>query len=173
MAACSPAPDTSGQATEPAAVASPGCGAQGSFRVRLYGEISADLSWPSPEYECRGMPRPDGQGARLFFSGHDQAGEQRLAFILALPGFDRDAAGRELGSKLTVIEEGSGRFFSTAADTSCLTDISTIDAPDPESGQVAVHGAVFCVSPLAEINGDSSISIAELRFSGMLDWGGS
>ena len=48
-----------------------------------------------------------------------------------------------------------------------------IDAPDPESGQVAVHGAVFCVSPLAEINGDSSISIAELRFSGMLDWGGS
>jgi hypothetical protein len=171
MAACSPAPDPPGQATEPAAVASPGCGAQGSFRARLYGEISADLSWPSPEYECRGMPRPDGQGARLFFSGHDEAGDQRLAFILAIPGFDQDAAGRELGSTLTVIEEGSGRFFSTATDASCLTDITTIDAP--EAGRVAVHGAVFCVSPLAEVNGDSSISIAELQFSGMLDWGGS
>lgn len=173
IAACSPVTETSGEPTDPAPAASPGCGAQGSFHARLYGEISADLAWSSPDYECRGMPRPDGRGARLFFSGFESAGDQRLAFILAIPAFDRDAVGRELGSTLTVIEVGSGRFFSTATDTSCLTDIAAIDAPDPDSGRVAVHGAVFCVSPLAEVNGDSSVSIAELRFSGMLDWGAS
>ena len=170
IVACSPAADSPGEVTAPAPPASAGCDAQGSFRARLYGEITADLSWASPQYECRGMPRPDGRGARLFFAGHDTAGDQRLAFILAIPAFDRDAASRELGSSLTVIEEGSGRFFSTATEMNCLTDITAIEAPDPESSRVSVHGAVFCVSPLAEVNGDSSVSIAELQFSGMLDW---
>jgi hypothetical protein len=170
IAACGPAASTSGEATEPEPAYSVGCGAEGAFQARLYGAIAAELAWSSPQYECRGMPRPDGQGVRLFFAGLDAASGERLAFILAIPGFDRDATGREFDSTLTVIEEGSGRFFSTALDASCVTDIAAIDTPGPDAERLAVHGAVFCVAPLAEVNGDSSVSIAELSFAGMLDW---
>ena len=168
LGACSPAADA------PSELAAPdpsGCAADGTFRARLYGEIAADLTWRGPEYECRGMPRPEGRGARLYFAGHEDAGDQRLAFILALPAFDRDAAGRELDSTLTVIEEGSGRFFSNATPSGCVTNLSAIDTATEREQALTVHGSVFCVSPLAEVNGESSVSIAELRFSGMLDWG--
>lgn len=117
------------------------------------------------------MPRPGGQGARLYFAGHDTAGDQRLVFILAVPAFDPDAAGRELDSTLTVIEEGSGRFFSTATDSGCVTALSAVDAAGQDAQALTVEGSVFCVSPLAEVNGGSSVSLGELRFAGMLDWG--
>lgn len=170
IGACSPAADRPGETTGPEPTESGTCGAQGAFRASLYGEIAADIRWSSRQYECRGMPRPDGQGARFFFAGHDDAGDRRLAFILAIPEFDRDAAGRELDSTLTLIEEGSGRFFSTATDANCATHIAGIDAMAADGARVTVRGTVFCVSPLAEVNGDSSVSVAELRFAGVLDW---
>lgn len=169
IAACGPTASTSGEPVAPVAAHSVGCAAEGVFHARLYGAIAAELAWSSPQYECRGMPRPGGRGIRLFFAGHEETSDQRLAFILAIPEFDPDATGREFDSTLTVIEEGGGRFFSTAIDASCVTEISAIDTLGPDADRLAVHGAVFCVSPLAEVNGDSSLSIAELRFSGMLD----
>jgi hypothetical protein len=170
LAACSPAADTPPELAAPSPPEPGGCAADGTFRARLYGEIAADITWRGSQYECRGMPRPEGRGARLYFAGHDDAGDQRLAFILALPAFDRDAASRELDSTLTVIEEGTGRFFSTATDSGCVTDLSAIDPAAEDAGALTIHGSVFCVSPLAEVNGESSVSIAELRFTGMLEW---
>jgi hypothetical protein len=171
--ACSPAADRPAETADPERTESGACGAGGTFHASLYGEIAADIGWSDRQYECRGMPRPDGQGARFFFAGHDEAGDRRLAFILAIPEFDRDAAGQELDSTLTLIEEGSGRFFSTATDANCATAIAGIEAIADDGTQVAVRGSVYCVSPLAEVNGDSSVSVAELRFAGVLDWNGS
>ena len=165
--------DTAADSPPELAVPDPaGCAADGTFRARLYGEIAADLTWRGSEYECRGMARPEGRGVRLYFAGHEDSGDQRLAFILALPAFDPDAAGGELDSTLTVIEEGSGRFFSTATDSGCVTELTAIDPLAHDSQTLTVHGKVFCVSPLAEVNGESSVSIAELRFSGILERGG-
>lgn len=151
-----------------------GCGEAGSFRVRVYGEITADLDWSHGQYECRGMPRPDDRGVRLFFVGPDRDAERRLAFILAIPDFDAaSAAGGEFASTLTLIEEGGGRFFSTSSNANCLTEIATVDAISTEADRFTVTGAVYCVSPLAEVNGESSVSIAELSFTGLLDWSAS
>jgi hypothetical protein len=171
LAACSPATGTSGEPPVPESSQAAGCGAGGSFHARLYGAVAADLAWSSLQYECRGMPRPDGQGVRLFFAGHEESRDQRLAFILAIPEFDLNASGRELDSTLTVIEEGGGRFFSTAIEANCVTDISAIDRTGPGAEQLVVRGDVFCIAPLPEVNGDSSVSIAELRFAGILEWG--
>lgn len=150
-----------------------GCGDAGSFRVRLYGEITADLQWTHAEYECRGMPRPDGDGVRLFFAGPYQGETRRLAFILAIPDFRQEAVGQELATTLTLMEEGSGRFFSTAGSANCLTELGAVDAVGTSGDRFVVTGAVYCISPLAEVNGDSSVSIAELRFTGLLDRGAS
>ena len=170
-AACRPASDTTIAPAADTTTASSRCAAPGYFRAQLYGEISADLDWSSEQYECRGMPRPNGAGARLFFAGDDRVNDRRLAFIVAIPEFDESASGKELSSTLTVIDEGSGRFFSTASGADCLTHVASVDALEPSAGRYAVGGAVYCVSPLAEVNGDSSISIAELGFAGVLDWG--
>jgi len=78
-----------------------------------------------------------------------------------------------LSSNVTLIEEGGGRFFSTPDIKNCLADIESVTTLD-ESGDVySVVGALYCVTPLPELNGDSSVSIPELHFSGLLDWNAS
>ena len=71
----------------------------------------------------------------------------------------------------TLIEEGGGRFFSTVSESNCVTRIVSVDEAGADSRRVAISGDVYCVSPLAEVNGNSSVSIADLRFTGLLDWG--
>lgn len=147
------------------------CGKRGYLSTSLYGAIDATLDWASPELECEGMPRPGSEGARLRFAGTD--GERRLAIIIALPDLERGTKGRELASKVTLIEEGSGRFFSTAAPEACWTDVTLLETINGSGDRYAIGGTLYCLSPLAEVNGASSVTIAELRFQGLLDWGAS
>ena len=48
-----------------------------------------------------------------------------------------------------------------------------LDALDDSGDSFALGGLLYCVSPLPEVNGDSSVSIPELRFQGLLDWSSS
>ena len=173
LGACGPATD---KAVAPAAVqgaAAGGCADSGYLKARLYGEISADLDWSGRDLECTGMPRPKGAGARLRFAGPDHDGDRRLAFIVAIPDLDRDSAGQQLSSTVTLIEEGGGRFFSTARAGNCVAEVSGISPLNESGDQSAISGAVYCVSPLAEVNGTSSVSIPELHFGGQIDWNSS
>ncbi|MEJ2171246.1 MAG: hypothetical protein P8X59_00580 [Woeseiaceae bacterium] len=147
------------------------CGKRGYLSTSLYGAIDATLDWASPELECEGMPRPGSEGARLRFASTD--GERRLAIIIALPDLERGTKGRELASKVTLIEEGSGRFFSTAAPEACWTDVTLLETINGSGDRYTIGGTLYCLSPLAEVNGASSVTIAELRFQGLLDWGAS
>ncbi len=177
---CKPA----GQAPTSAAVSESGavataqnpalkCGTDGELRGRLYGAIDAQLEWENYDLECSGMPRPEGQGVRLHFAGTVDGSEQRVAMIVAIPDLGREALGREYRSNVTIIEEGVGRFFSTPNLDNCLTDITTLIALDDGGDRYSLGGLLYCVSPLPEVNGDSSISIPELRFHGLLDWSSS
>ena len=146
-----------------------GCGEQGYLRTTLYGEYAGTVDWSAAELDCEGMPRPEGAGARLRFAG--RAGELSLAVIVAMPGLERGATARELGSNVTVIEEGSGRFFGTSGLGTCWTDITEQQPLDGHSNAYFVAGTLYCIAPLAEINGDSSVTVRELAFGGLLDWG--
>ena len=115
------------------------------------------------------MPRPEGAGSRLRFAG--PAGDLSIAIIIAMPDLERGAAARELGSNVTVIEEGGGRFFSTAGLGNCWTDVHEQRPADDGSDGYFVTGTLYCIAPLAEVNGDSSITVRELEFGGYLDWG--
>lgn len=116
------------------------------------------------------MPRPNGNGARLRFAGTAGEDAQKIAIIIAIPGLRRAQEGSELASNVTLIEEGRGQFFSTANLDNCLTDITELDAIDDSQDRYAIGGVLYCVSPLAQINGDSSVTIVELHFVGLLDW---
>lgn len=162
--------DTPEPAARPALLppppASSDCGDRAYLRTNFYGEFSGPVDWAASELECEGMPRPDGAGARLRFAG--QAGDMSLAIIIAVPGFERGAEARELGSNVTLIEEGGGRFFSTSGIDSCWTDV----LEQREAGEDVnfVAGRLYCIAPLAEVNGDSSVMLRELEFGGYVDW---
>ncbi len=149
------------------------CGDDGRLSAEIYGAIRASLDWHRNDVECEGMPRPDGSGVRLRFGGEAGAGEWPIAVIIAMPDFTRDTTKTEFSANVTLIQEGSGRFFSTSDLDNCLCEIAAVRPLDDSGKRVGVSGALYCVSPLPEVNGGSSISVPELLFTGLLDWGAS
>ena len=149
------------------------CGATGMLRGAIYGAIETRLDWGKHDLECSGMPRPEGRGARLRFAGQSADGTHALAVIVAIPELARNASGAEYDANVTLIEEGNGRFFSTPDLGNCLADIASAETLDDSGDRYSIRGALYCVSPLPEINGDSSVSVPDLQFSGLLDWSAS
>lgn len=147
------------------------CGRQGYLSANLFGAIAGPVDWAAADLDCAGMPRPGGEGARLRFAGSEN--DRQIAIIIAMPGLERGATGIEIASKVTLIEEGSGRFFSTTGLDSCWTDITTLESIDEADSRFTIGGTLYCVLPLAEVNGKSSVSIPELQFQGLLDWNAS
>ncbi len=145
------------------------CGDQGFLSAELYGAIETTVNWAATDLRCEGMQRPNSRGARLRFSGHTSDGKN-IAFIIALPDLQHGETGEEFRSNITLIEEGGSRFFSTADLEICWTDINGVESVDDTSTRITISGAVYCVAPLREVNGDSDVSIRDFRFRGLLDW---
>ena len=115
------------------------------------------------------MPRPNGEGARLRFSG-PAADTAQLTFIFGIPGLEAGMAGHELPTNVTLIEESAGRFFNSANLDACWTDITQQILDDKDEDVYRVSGELYCITALAELNGPGSISLSKLAFSGLLDW---
>lgn len=160
--------------TAPVALqAVPACGSDGALVTEIYGGVRASIDWNAGTLECEGMPRPNGEGARLRFAGPLAAadGQRQLAFILGLPDLVEGETAVELPTNVTLMEEGTGRFFGTREADKCWTDIETHERLQPvESSTYRISGVLYCMAPLADLNGKSSISFADLRFTGRLDW---
>ncbi len=168
LCACSEDNTTVAEAPPAAATIEYTCGRGGSLKTTMFGAISAEIDWNATEVACEGMPRPRGEGARLRFAGTLVEADQDIAIIIGLPDLEPGATGKELVTNATLILEGNGRFFSTAVEAACWTDV-TRQEPLNEN-RYAISGNMYCIAPLAEVNGDSSVIIEELSFSGLLDW---
>ena len=149
------------------------CGNEGRLSTELYGAVAVRVDWNKNDLECVGMPRPEGRGARLRFAAKPADDNLQLAIIIAIPDLERDAPLGEFSVNVTLIEEGNGRFFSTSDLNNCLTDITSMTGLDDSGDRYSISGELFCVLPLPEINGDSSVSIPKMLFSGLLDWSAS
>src|SRR5690606_29537705 len=79
------------------AAATANCVDDGVLAGETYGAIVSTLDWRGDKLECEGMPRPNGEGARLRFAGPATAeGETlNLAFIIALPRLEQGKSARE------------------------------------------------------------------------------
>ena len=164
LAACNDAAETD---ASPAPVAST-CGDQGYLRASLTGALTADIDWSDADLRCESMRRPDDRGVRLRLAG-DVRGA-RIAFIVALPELRAGQTGTGFDSVVTLMVEGSARFFSTPNLGACWADIDT-NAPLTEpGGSHVVAGTLDCVAPLGEFNGDAYVDLRDLRFSGIGDW---
>jgi hypothetical protein len=149
------------------------CAEDGRLKVELYGGIQASIDWQADELACTGMPRPNDQGARVRLSGPLGSGAEvrTLAFILGLRDLEVGQTGAEFPTNVTLIEEGTGRFFSSRDTSDCWTDVSRqepISTTDERTFRI--EGTLYCVSPLAELNGSTSVTFTELKFTGRLTW---
>jgi hypothetical protein len=115
------------------------------------------------------MPRPTSKGARLRFAGLTSENEP-LALIFGIPDLHPGATGVELPTNVTLIAENQGRFFSTPDTSSCWTDVLSQGLLDGSSVRYGITGVLYCVAALAEVNGNSSITLGDLKFAGILDW---
>lgn len=169
LGACQPPPTAADVETAPVTL----CGDDGRLVTELFGALQVELDWHAGVLECEGMPRPEGRGARLRFAGPAMQGSaaRSLAFILAMPDIKRGESDHELPTNVTLIEEGTGRFFATADTHSCWTDIERHERDDNiDEASYRISGILYCVAPLAELNGKASVTLTELRFAGRLDW---
>ena len=116
------------------------------------------------------MRRPNDAGVRLRFAGPIAlpGGTRELAVIIALPELARGATVAETPAKVTMIEEDTGRFFTSGNAEICWSDIQR-QAPLSETSY-AIRGIVYCVSPLAELRGTGDVTFTDLYFSGQVDW---
>ena len=105
---------------------------------------------------------------RLRFAGLHPDGKTTLAVIIALPDLMAGEGGDELSSRVTVIEEGGGRFFSNREKNNCWTDLDVLSAAD-EQPEI-VSGILYCIGPLTQINGDDAVLLGDLHFTGFIDW---
>ncbi len=169
LTGCSPPPVADETSVVAKEAASFNCGRGGFLEGEIAGAVAATLEWDASVLDCEGMPRPEGRGARLRFAGPGNGDNGSLAVIIALPDLPRGDTGSEFPTNATLMIEGSGRFFSTSTEDVCWTDVTR---QEPLSGdRYAISGSLYCIAPLVEVNGDASVSIPELRFSGLLDWG--
>lgn len=168
LAACNSGADVAADTSKEAPVLL--CGNDGHLSAQLYGAIETRLDWDEDDLECTGMPRPEGKGIRLRLAATDATTGSELVFIIAIPGFERSSGPAEFDTNTTLIESGHGRFFSTPDTDNCLVDVEAVTGIDESGERYAISGALYCVMPLPEVNGDSSVFIPELRFAGLLDW---
>jgi hypothetical protein len=171
LAACggdTPALAGPGGPSLPAAEIAARCDDGAYLSGRVVGAVTADLGKPAGQLACNGGPRPDGEGARLRFAREDETGAG-LAVIIAMPELDRDTTGPELEANVTLIVEGEARFFSTQNRETCWADI--VENAPVGDGRYAVAGELYCIAPLAEVNGDASITLDGLAFRGFVDRG--
>jgi hypothetical protein len=153
--------------------ATPRCLPGGHLTASVYGSLEGRLDWQEGELVCEGMPRPRGEGARLRFEGPatDSSSVDRLAFIIALPDLAEGRTAAELPAGVTLMEVNAGRFFSSPEQAGCWADIEQQESiADVNTDAYRISGLLYCVSPLGEVNGSTSVSLRDLRFTGKVDW---
>lgn len=143
-----------------------------ALSVDLHGAIRAAVRWEGDALDAEGMPQPDLRGARLRFSGEAAIGTERrpLSFILGIPALEKGAPGTELGTRVTLIEEGAGRFFATGDTDTCWSDVHENVRVPGSSSLYRLSGVLYCMAPLAELNGSAGVSFTDLSFTGRVDW---
>jgi hypothetical protein len=162
---------------------------EGFFRARLAGALTADLSWDDETLECTGATRPDG-GARMRFSHPYQDGNktskdkgndnkaanvdsQPLIFVLGIPKLREGIDATALTVNITVIRQGSGRFFGTMGDNKCLIDTlqqKPLAGIPKRNRSYRVIGRGFCSQPARELTGEGLLHITRFDFSGRIDY---
>ena len=158
----------------PAAAAEERClpGDDGFLSMRLRGSIDAEIKWREPELDCKGMPRPDGRGLRLRFSG-PLPGAGELAIVFAAPELGMGISAHGVPVNVTLLDEAGERIYGTQGDSRCQFDeVEQFALAEPllppRSYRVSARG--FCIVPARALDGDGAVLLTRFDFAGLVSY---
>jgi hypothetical protein len=158
----------------PAAATTEQClpGDAGFLSMRLRGSIEADIEWREPALDCTGMPRPDGRGLRLRFSG-PLPGAGELAIVFAAPELGMGVSAHGVPVNITLLDEAGEHIYGTQGDSRCQFDqvdqLALADsALPPRSYRVSARG--FCIVPARALDGDGAVLLTRFDFTGLVSY---
>ncbi|MGI9245811.1 MAG: hypothetical protein ACR2I8_03790, partial [Steroidobacteraceae bacterium] len=164
-------------AANPAATAAPNAAEalcrpaeSGALKARLQGAIEAEIDWHAPAVpQCIGGPRPGGDGLRLVYKG--QAGTQPLLVIIGVALRSGDRAARNVPANITLVPEGSGRFFATQGDDKCFLDAVTQEPVAGHDGQYRLRGRGYCTQPARAVGTvEGAVVVARFDVDALVDY---
>jgi hypothetical protein len=141
----------------------------GFLEMRLRGSIERDIRWQEPELACTGMPRPDGRGLRVQFSGPLDGGE--LAVVIAAPALAPGASGRGVPVNVTLLDRGGERIYGTQGEDRCELDEVTqvpVGAGAFAARNYRISGRGFCIAPARALDGDGAVMLTRFDFAGLV-----
>jgi len=140
----------------------------GFLSGRLYGSLEATLDWRPPALRCDGMPRPDNDGIRLFFT-HPISDEAELSLVLGIHADRAQLTAGEWPVTVTLIDERSSRFYSSGEQARCWTRIREAQPlPAAAGGGIRVAGQLWCVGALPSLNDLASVTLGDIDYSGRI-----
>ena len=140
---------------------------EGSLRARIDGDLRADIDWAPPLPQCRGGPRPGGDGVRLIYRG-EVPGQGPLLVVI---GIGPIAPGQDLSqvpANVTLVREGTGRFYATQGDDKCAADEVRQTPVGDGSYRLTVRG--YCVQPARTLDGTASVMMSRFDATALVAW---
>jgi len=161
-------------ADTPAAAAPGGAGGacltsgDGYLRAQLAGAIDTKIDWPNSGTRCEGEPRSKPPGVRLSFQ-RSPAGAVDLLFIFGLTGVREGRPAREIGANLTLIVQGTDRFYGTLGDSRCTVD-SLTQRRLTKARSYRVEARGFCTQPAHAVRGEGAVLVSTFEFAGLVSY---
>jgi len=131
----------------------------------VYGAVERAIEWRGTDMTCQGGPRPNGDGVRLVFAAPGSADGGPLVFVIGISGALGELTDTERAANVTLIDESSGRFFSTGQQERCWTTVTSVA---DEDDRISVGGEFYCAGSLPSLSDGSSVSLRDFRYSGRL-----
>jgi hypothetical protein len=142
---------------------------EGSLHARLHGAIDAEIRWASPMPQCRGGVRPDGQGVRLIYKG-EIPGQGPLLVVIGMGPLRAGENAASVPANITLVREGSGRFFATQGDDKCSVD-DVKQVPVFGNGHTyRVTGRGYCTQPARAVGGEGVVVVSRFDVSAVVDF---
>jgi hypothetical protein len=141
----------------------------GYLKGDLYGALRKTLDWHGESMLCDGMDRPEGQGIRLVFSEHIDPDNPGLVLVIGIADARLGAPEQELEANVTIIDQVSGKLYSTQEQPRCWTRLTTqlrLTGTIEESWRL--DGRLYCASALAALAGPGSVTLDEIEYSSLM-----
>ena len=172
-------PGPHGEAGEPTApvAAQPGPAAsrpalcipadEGSLRARLQGTLEAEIDWSGGVPQCKGGLRPDGDGVRLIYKGNLPEGP--LLVVIGIGPLRAGESARDVPVNLTLVREGTGRFYATQGNDKCaMDDVRQEPAGEPQVYRLTGRG--YCIQPARAVGGDGAVLMSRFDVTALVDY---
>ena len=140
---------------------------EGSIHARIQGALEAEINWAGNVPQCKGGLRPDGDGVRLIYKGNLPEGP--LLIVIGIGPLRAGESARDVPVNLTLVREGTGRFFATQGNDKCAMD-EVRQEPVGESQVYRLTGRGYCIQPARAVGGEGAVLMSRFEVMALVDY---